>query len=134
MRVPGDAGRRAPLDERGSGTVLVAGAVIVLMAVVGAILLVGGYLVAANHARGAADLVVLSAAARVAQRGDGCAAATSVAQRNGVRLVRCAVRGDSLDFVVTVTVRRPVRVGLALLPDGVSATSHAGRLGVINRG
>jgi hypothetical protein len=70
----------------------------------------------------------------VAQRGDGCAAAASVAHRNGVSLARCTVRGDSLDFVVSVTVRRPVRGGVPLLPDGVSATSHAGRLGVINRG
>jgi hypothetical protein len=56
-----------------------------------------------------------------------------VARRNGVALVRCTVRGDSLDFVVSVTVRRPVRLGLPLLPDGVAATSHAGRLGVMNR-
>lgn len=121
-------------DEHGSGTVLVAGTVVVLMAVAAAILVVGGYLVAADHARGAADLVAISAAAKVAQRGDGCRAAADVAHRNGVSLVRCTVRGDSLDFVVSVTVRQPVRLGLPLLPDGVPATSHAGRLGVINRG
>ena len=63
-----------------------------------------------------------------------CAAAADVAHRNGVSLVRCAVRGDSLDFVVSVTVRQSVRLGLPLLPEGVSATAHAGRLGVINRG
>ncbi len=121
-------------DERGSGTVLVAGIVVVLMAVTGAILVVAGYLVAADQARGAADLVAISAAARVAQRGDGCSTAAAVAHSNGVAVVRCVVRGDSLDFVVSVTVRRSVRVGLPLLPDGVSVTSHAGRVGVINRG
>jgi hypothetical protein len=52
---------------------------------------------------------------------------------NGVLLLRCTVRGDSLDFVVSVTVRQPVRVRLPLLPDGVQATSHAGRLGVVDR-
>jgi secretion/DNA translocation related TadE-like protein len=104
------------------------------MAVAAAILVVGSYLVAADHARGAADLVAISAAASLAQRGDGCRAAAGVAGRNGVSLARCAVRGDSLDFVVSVTVRRPVRVLLPLLPDGVAATSYAGRLGVVTRG
>jgi secretion/DNA translocation related TadE-like protein len=121
-------------DEHGSGTVLAAGTVVLLTAVAGAILVVAGYLVAADHARGAADLVAISAAAKVAQRGDGCRAAAEIAHRNGVSLARCTVRGDSLDFVVSVTVRQPVRVRLPLLPDAVPATSHAGRLGVIARG
>ena len=134
MPAPGDTGGHCLRDEHGSGTVLVAGAVVVLMAVAGAVLVVASYLVAADYARGAADLVAISGAARVAQRGNGCTAAENVAHHNAVALVRCTVRGDSLDFVVSVTVRRPVTVGLPLLPDGVSATSHAGRLGVINRG
>ncbi|HEY3338857.1 MAG TPA: Rv3654c family TadE-like protein [Propionicimonas sp.] len=133
MRASSGAGRGRH-DEHGSGTVLVAGTIVVLMAVAAAILVVGSYLVAADHARGAADLVAISAAGRVARWGDGCATAANVARRNGVVLVRCAVRGDSLDFVVSVTVRQSVRVGLPLLPDGASATSHAGRLGVISRG
>ncbi len=128
---PAGAGGR---DERGSGTVLAAGTVVLLMAVAAAILVIGGYLVAADHARGAADLVAISAAAKVAQRGDGCRAAAEIAHRNGVSLARCTVRGDSLDFVVSVTVRQPVRLRLPLLPDDVPATSHAGRLGVIARG
>lgn len=134
--MPGATGWFAPdrHDEHGSGTVLVAGTVVVLMVVAAAILVVGAYLVAADHARGSADLVAISAAGKVSQRGEGCAAAADVAHRNGVSLVRCAVRGDSLDFVVSVTVRRSVRVVLPLLPGAVSATSHAGRLGVINRG
>ena len=121
-------------DERGSGTVLVAGVVVVLMVVAAAILVIGAYLAAAGHARGAADLVAISAAAKVAQHSDGCAAAADMARSNGVSLVRCAVRGDSLDFVVSVTVRQSVRVGLPLLPERGSATAHAGRQGVINRG
>ena len=134
MPAASDRARPRRPDEHGSGTVLVAGTIVVLMAVAAAILVIGAYLVAADHARGAADLVAISAAAKVEQRSDGCAAAADVAHRNGVSLVRCAVRGDSLDFVVSVTVRQSVRVGLPVLPDGVSATSHAGRLGVINRG
>jgi secretion/DNA translocation related TadE-like protein len=120
--------------EGGSGTVLAAGTVVLLMSVAAALLVIGGYLVAADHARGAADLVAISAAAKVAQRDDGCRAAAEIAHRNGVSLARCTVRGDSLDFVVSVTVRQPVRLRLPLLPDAVPATSHAGRLGVIARG
>lgn len=120
-------------DQRGSGTVIVAGTVVLLMAVAAALLVIGGYLVAADRARGVADLVAISAAARVAQRGDGCRTAADVARGNGVSLVRCTVRGDSLDFVVSVTIRQAVGVRPPLQPDGVSATSHAGRLGVIER-
>lgn len=129
-RTPGAAGT----GERGSGTALVAGVVFVLTAVTAAILVVNGYLLAADRASGAADLVAVSAAAEQAGLGAGCRVAAGVARRNGVELVRCVVDGDSLDFVVSVTVRQPVRVRLPLLPDGVLATSHAGRLGVVSRG
>ena len=125
-------GRRT--GERGSGTVLVAGVVLVLMAVTAALLVIGGYLIAADRARGAADLVAVSAAAEQAGGGHGCRSAERLAERNGVELVRCVVAGDSLDFVVSVTVRQPFRVRLPLLPSGVPATSHAGRLGVVSRG
>lgn len=132
---PGERGSGRPNSgERGSGTVLVAGVVCVLMAITAAILVVGGYLVAADRARGAADLVAVSAAAEQAGLGEGCRVATRIAQLNGVELVRCIVAGDSLDFVVSATVRQPVRVRLPLLPDGVLATAHAGRLGVVSRG
>jgi len=134
----GAPGMRGPgmrcSQERGSGTLLVAGVVFVLMAITAAILVVGGYLVAADRARGAADLVAVSAAAEQAGLGQGCRVAASVARLNGVQLMRCLVEGDSLDFVVSVTVRQPVRTRLPLLPDGVPATSHAGRLGVMSRG
>ena len=125
-------GRRT--GERGSGTVLVAAVVLVLMAVTAALLVIGGYLLAADRARGAADLVAVSAAAEQAGGGHGCRSAARLAERNGVGLVRCEVTGDSLDFVVSVTVRQAVRVRLPLLPNGVPATSHAGRLGVVGRG
>jgi len=138
MRALPERGEPPPVrgrhDERGSGTLLAAGAVVLLMVVAAAILVIGAYLVAADHARGAADLVAISAAAKVAQRGDGCRAAADIAHRNGVSLARCTVRGDSLDFVVSVTVWQPVRLRLPLLPDAVPATSHAGRLGVIAEG
>lgn len=120
-------------SQRGSGTVLVAGVCLALTAVAVVILVIGGYLVAADRARGAADLVALSAASDRAGGGDGCRVAAGAARENGVLLVSCRISGDSLDFVIRVTVRQPVRAGLPLLPDGVPATSVAGRLGVVPR-
>lgn len=127
-------GRRSDVrSQRGSGTILVAGVCLALAAVAAVVLVIGGYLVAADRARGAADLVALSAAAGRAGGGDGCRVAAGVARENGVLLVSCGISGDSLDFVARVTVRQPVRLRLPLLPDGVPATSLAGRLGVVAR-
>lgn len=125
--------RRRPArgSERGSGTALVAAVTLVLLAVTVAALVVATFLAAADRARGAADLVALSAAAEQARAGNGCRTAGRLAELNGVELIRCAGRGDSLDFVVSVTVRQPVALGLPLLPDGLVATSHAGRRGVL---
>jgi secretion/DNA translocation related TadE-like protein len=117
--------------QRGSGTVLAAAAVFTLLAVTAAALVVAAYLAAAGRARGAADLVAVSAAAEQVRRNDGCRVAGQVAELNKVRLARCAVSGDSLDFVVSVVIRQPVALRVPLLPDGVLATSHAGRLGIV---
>lgn len=125
-RGPGQRGS----GQRGSGTVLVAAVVLVLLAVTGAALVVAAYLAAADRARGAADLVAVSAAAERSRGGDACAAAARIARLNGVGLAGCAIRGDSLDFVVTITVRQPIAVNLPLLPTAVPATSNAGRLGI----
>lgn len=116
--------------ERGSGTLLGVAVVLVLAMVAGGVLVVAGYVAAVHHARSAADLSALSGAVRQA-RGDGaCRAAAAAATANGVRLVGCQVRGDSLDFVVSVTVEQGVRVP-ALLPQWVAASAHAGRLGLL---
>lgn len=120
--------------QQGSGTVLVAGVGLALAAVAAVVLVIGAYLVAADRARGAADLVALSVAAARAGGADGCHSAAGVARENGVQLVGCGITGDSLDFVARVTVRQPVGLRLPLLPDGVPATSLAGRLGVVARG
>ncbi|MCC6496304.1 MAG: hypothetical protein IT193_08595 [Propionibacteriaceae bacterium] len=123
--------RPARRPQRGSGTALVAAVILVLLAVTVAALVVATFLVAADRARGAADLVALSAAAEQARGGNGCRTAGRLAELNGVELVRCAGRGDSLDFVVSVTIRQPVALNLPLLPDGLVATSYAGRRGVV---
>lgn len=125
------SGRRPRPGQRGSGTLLVAAVIVVLVALTGALGLVGRYLAAAHAARGAADLAALSAAAQRARGEAACPAADRIAAANGVRLTGCRVTGDSLDFVVSVTVRQPVPALLPALPEGVAATAHAGRLGII---
>ena len=116
-------------DQMGSGTLLVAGVSLVVLLLTAMVAIVAGYVVAAHAARGAADLVALSAAAEQSRGGRACAVAGRIAQANRVRLVECRVRGDSLDFVVSVTLARPV-AGLPLLPDQVLGTARAGRLGL----
>jgi secretion/DNA translocation related TadE-like protein len=126
---PGDGVRRVQ-GERGSGTLLGVAVVLVLAVVAGGVLVVAGYIAAVHHARSAADMVALSGAAQQA-RGDGaCRAAARIATANSVRLVGCQVRGDSFDFVVSVTVEQMVRAP-ALLPQSVAAGAHAGRLGLL---
>lgn len=122
-----DAVRSA--DERGSGTVLVAGVVLALAMVTAAVLVVVGYLASSSRVRTVADLVALSGAAGALRGEDPCGSAATLARSNGVRLVGCRVAGDSLDFVVSATVEQPV--SFPLLPGRVRATAHAGRLGLL---
>lgn len=117
--------------ERGSGTVLSAAVVLVLAVVAAALLVLSGYLAAVHHARAAADLVALSGAARYVHGADACRASAQLALANRVRLAGCRVRGDQLDFVVDVSVAQAVAAPLALLPPEVTATAHAGRIGLL---
>lgn len=123
-------GHRPPEVERGSGTAQMAAVSLVLLVVVGALAVVIGYLAALNEARGAADLVALSAAAERVRGADACRAARSTASANQVAVTGCRVVGDTLDFVVVVTVARSVRFGAPVLPQRVQATARAGRTGL----
>ena len=123
-------GSRRPASERGSGTAQIAAVSLVLLVVVGALGVVIGYLTALDEARGAADLVALSAAADRVRGADACRAARSTASANQVVVTGCHVVGDSLDFVVVVTVARSVRFGAPVLPQRVQATARAGRTGL----
>lgn len=125
------AGGRRRRDERGAGTVLMIAAVLVAAVLAGLVLVVQGYVAAVHHARSAADLVAVSAAARQLRGHDACRAAAAVAEANAVRLRACRVRGDSFDFVVSVTVEQPVRAPAPMLPAVVPATAHAGRIGLL---
>jgi secretion/DNA translocation related TadE-like protein len=93
------------------------------------VMLVAGYAVAYHRARGAADLVAVSAAAAFQAGRDACVEARRSADSNGASLVRCDRVGDQISFVVTVrvSVRTPSRV--AGLPRQVQAEAHAGPVG-----
>ncbi len=124
-------GHREGRPQQGSGTVLVAAVMLVLMVLAGGLLVVAGYVAAVHHARAAADLAALSGAAAQARGQDACRVANGMAWENRVRLAACHVRGDSLDFVVSVSVAQPVPNPGPLLPGVVSASATAGRLGLL---
>jgi secretion/DNA translocation related TadE-like protein len=111
---------RARRRERGSGTVLVVGAIgLVLSLVVGALGVVSAVL-ASHRAQAAADLGAL-AAAGVLVRGEApaaaCALAASVAGRGGGSVASCRV-GNDLRVEVVATVQ-------ATLPQLGAATARS---------
>lgn len=112
-------------SDQGSGTVLVAVALLVAGVVVAVVLGVGAALAASHRVRAVADLVAISAATEHAGGGDPCAAAARIAVANGVRLEGCELRGDLVDFAVTVRVGVPAP---GPLPAGFAAVAHAGSL------
>lgn len=71
-----------------------------------------------HHADGAADLVSLSAAARLQRGGDACAAASAVAAANHVVLGTCRVVGA--DVVVTVRCSIQLPFGIHRLVVGAA--------------
>ena len=114
-------------SEHGSGTLLVAGAMLLLMVVAGVAMVLVGYIEAQHAAGGAADLSALSGAAAYARGDDACGTAREVARANGVALTACTVSGDSFDFVVRVGVTKHLRAPPGL-PGTVTAVAEAGRL------
>lgn len=112
--------------ERGSATVLAAGASLVAAVVVaaGAVAILGQ--VSVHRVQGAADLVALTAAqAHNVGTSAGCAAAARAAEADRVVLVSCDVRDDGWRFAVTVTVRGHASTVWGL-PLGAEATARAG--------
>lgn len=120
--------RRAPggHDERGVGTVLVAGICLGLVMVAATVALIVGWLARAEQAQSSADLTALAAAAAEADGGDACAEAEKVADENGGRLTGCEVRGERPRFVVEVTVVLPLLEGRGFNPGEVERSATAG--------
>jgi secretion/DNA translocation related TadE-like protein len=88
--------------ERGSATVWLAGlAALIVLATLAAVLQ-GSAVVARHRAATAADLAALAAAVRVPDgRAAACAAASTLAIRNGGSLTRCVLSGDDVEVEVT---------------------------------
>lgn len=95
--------------DRGSGSVLVVGAVAVLLVVGSAALVLVGVVRATHEARSAADLAALAGAQRLATGSSSmqaCAGAARIAAGNGARLSRCVADEGSGEVVVEVTVEQ----------------------------
>ena len=127
-------GLRPPEVERGSGTAQMAAVSLVLLVVVGALAVVIGYLAALNEARGAADLVALSAAAERVRGADACRAARSTASANQVAVTGCRVVGDTLDFVVVSRLRVPYGLERRCCRSGCKPRREPGAPGWGDRG
>ncbi|MGW4774688.1 Rv3654c family TadE-like protein [Nocardia sp. NPDC004278] len=101
--------RRFAIADDGVATVF---ACLVLAALIGVTLLIGqvGVVIVGRHrAQAAADLSALSAAGELERGADaGCAAASEIASRMGVRILQCAV----VQWDATVTVEGNVPIGL----------------------
>ncbi|MGW4561385.1 Rv3654c family TadE-like protein [Streptomyces sp. NPDC004561] len=96
-RVQPSAGK-GPVSDQGSATVWSLGAITVLCVVFGAVLALGQAVVVRHRAAGGADLAALAAADHWAEGGAAaCARAERVAAAQGVRLVRCAIEGETSD-------------------------------------
>ncbi|WP_225837728.1 Rv3654c family TadE-like protein [Streptomyces sp. NK08204] len=98
MRRGCGSGARPGGSDRGSATVWSLGAIALLCGVFGAVLGLGQAVVVRHRAAGGADLAALAAADHWAEGGtEACARAGRVAAAQGVRLVRCAIVGDTSD-------------------------------------
>ncbi|MET8689556.1 Rv3654c family TadE-like protein [Streptomyces sp. NPDC004732] len=89
------AGWRGAGRDRGAATVWVVVAMAVLGVICGAVLAMTQVVVARHRAGGAADLAALAAADRWPTGStEACAGAVRVAEAQGARVLRCAVRGE----------------------------------------
>lgn len=111
--------------ERGSTSVLVAGAVGVTVMVLSAVLVVVSAVRDVHRVHAAADLAALAAAGGSAgSGGPDCRAAAAVADANGARLTRCSAEPDG--SVVVVASRRARWPRQWHLPRTISARARAG--------
>lgn len=112
--------------QRGSATILVAVGMLVVVLLTGLGLLLGALTLGRSRIQGAADLAALAGAEVQRAGGEGCGAARAAAERNRVRLVRCGVAGDEVEFVVSVRVAAPLPVRVPGLRPDAEAVAYAG--------
>jgi len=107
-------------DDAGSASVLAACLISVLVLVAGVAGLIGGLVATRARAQSAADLAALAGADRALWSAEeACAAASTIAQRNGARIIDCGV--NVLDVVVTVEIPLPVAVARVMSVVGGTA-------------
>jgi secretion/DNA translocation related TadE-like protein len=115
-------------NQRGSGTVLTAAAMIGVIVTTLVALVVIGWVGSSRKARSAADLASLAGANAVSVGKDACAAAQRSAQSNGGTLELCTVESNGVDYVVRVRVSVPVTPNLPGGPQQTRADATAGSL------
>lgn len=103
-------------EETGSGTVLGIALMALLILVTTAAVAVAALVLTHRRAESAADLAALAGAHALPLGSDPCAAAQSVARRNGAAFVSCWVRGP--DVLVVTRVAGPTIVGRLMLLTG----------------
>ena len=111
-------------DERGSGTVLVTGALGVLLVLTAAAIQLGAAAGAAHRARAAADLAALAGASALQESTDDpCSRASELVTRNGADLLSCTLGAAES---VLVRVSTDVPGGWPGIPRVATATARAG--------
>ncbi|MDR1851969.1 MAG: flp pilus-assembly TadE/G-like family protein [Propionibacteriaceae bacterium] len=117
-------------DEKGSGTIITAIALMLCSVLAAGAFLAYGLVDLENKLQGSADLVALSAARAKADGQDACKAAKEAAKDNSVRLADCEEAGDALDFAVSVEVEID-GWNIPGLPEVYSAQAEAGYLSTL---
>ncbi|WP_433258684.1 Rv3654c family TadE-like protein [Streptosporangium sp. CA-135522] len=131
-RRPGGVGGRRPGGvgagesrerDRGSATIWAVGLIALIFAVATAVMFAGAARVARHRVQAAADLSALAAARLAFAAPDrGCAEASSLAESNGARIMRCVVGADGIADVQAV-----VRLSLPVVGDrAITADARAG--------
>ena len=114
-------------DQRGSAGVLITTAMSVVLLI--AFSLSATFIAwfsAARQAEQAAELAALAGASASVQGQDPCGAAAHVAQRNGLAVSGCDVRGGGNHVVVEVTVEAPLEPRLPGTPLTFHRSATAG--------
>lgn len=125
MNAPSGTGPRLR-DERGSGTLLVAGISLAMVTTALAATIVAAWFSTAHATQSAADLVALAGAGALTEGGDACRAAGEAALRNGTSIVECEAFGSGSHVVVEVSVEQPLRPRVPGFPESVVRTATAG--------
>lgn len=85
---------------------------------------VGGAVVARHRAQASADLAALAAAGALADGGDACTAARTLAQSNRARIGSCRIEGQTV--VVQAVVSLPMQGIAGIGPSAADAVARAG--------